>query len=235
MPAPDKFCFASVKLTPLTPAPDGELCDRVFRKCFFCDKDCLVQSITRRYSDRLGGPGRHFCPFCLRKGMHTKNRHNILVLSFRSIIGHFYYQNYLLTNAGRKMFLADIDDYIESHIKVGMLNPVFDYDPETFLWFVDFARVGQSKRRLPVEEVNHTVMDILACFNLSENVPGLKLAEFFDKYKTAIQNFYERRYRPDDKRMLIPTLVGCLPGANTADKSHERTRSFTANEMCGKK
>ena len=113
------------------------------------------------------------------------------------------------------------------------MNPVFDYDPDTYLWFVDFNRVGNSKRRLPLEDVLKTVVDILACFNLSENVPGLSMSTFYGKYKEAITNFYERRYRPTDKRMLIPTFSGCL--AQAANNQFEKSRNFTASELTGKK
>jgi hypothetical protein len=227
----DKFCVSQVKLTPL-PVLTDELSEQVYRKCFFCEKDCLVIPMTKHYSEKLAGPDRYFCSFCLRKFFHTKISRNILVLSFRSIIGHFYYQNYLHAAAGRRMYLADIDDYIHSHVDVGLMNPVFDYDPDTFLWFVDFSRVGNSKKKLPLDDVLKTVVDILACFNLTENVPGVSSATFYAKYKEAITNFYERRYRPPDKRMLIPTLSGCLPGG---DKTHERSRNFTASEMNTKK
>lgn len=227
----DKFCVSSVKLTALAPAANGELSEKVYRKCSFCEKECLVQENTRQFTGRLAGPDRFYCVACLRRNCHTKNRRNVLILSFRGIIGHFYYTNYSLATTGRRMYLADIDDYIDAHVKAGMLNPVFDYDPETFLWFVDFSRVGDSKRKVPVDAVIHTVVDILACFNLTETVPGIMASSMFAKYKEAILNFYHKRYRPPEKRMLIPTLTGC----NAGDKHHDKTRLFTKNEMCAKK
>lgn len=225
-----KFSVFPVKLTPLAPPQNGELSDKVFRKCAFCEKECLVQAASKQFTERIGGPDRFYCVSCLRRRHHTKNRKNILILSFRGIIGHFYYTNYCLMTHGRRMYLADIGDYIDAHAKAGLMNPVFDYDPETYLWFIDFSRVGNSKRKVSIDSVLQTVVDILSCFNLTETVPGVSTSALFNKYKEAIVAFQQRRYRPPERRMLIPTLSGCGP-----EKSMEKTRSFTANEMCGKK
>jgi hypothetical protein len=227
----NKFCVSSVKFKPLSPVGNGELSEKTFRKCAFCEKECLVQPVSKNMSDRISGPDRFYCVSCLRRNHHTKNRRNVLILSFRAIIGHFYYTNYSFSASGRRMYLSDINDYVESHVKVGLMNPVFDYDPDTLLWFVDFSRVGDSKRRVPLEEVLKTIVDILTCFNLTQTVPGVSLSSVFDKYREAIQNFYEKRYRPQGRRMLIPTLAGCNAGDG---KGQDRLRSFTPNEMFAK-
>ena len=177
---------------------------------------------------KLAGRRCFYCSFCLRKSLHTKNSRNTLMLSFRSIVGYFYYINFNV-NGSRRMYLADIEDYIDFHVRVGLMNPLFDYDPETFLWFVDFSRVGDSKRRLPLDEVLRTVVNILACFNLSENVPGTSMSGLMGKYREAMVDFHERRYRPNVRKMLIPTLAGA------DSKLLEKTRSFTIREMSAKK
>jgi hypothetical protein len=171
---------------------------------------------------KLSGPDRHYCEFCLRHGYNTRNSKHILPLSFRSIIGHFFYQP---PSPHRRLYVSEIQDFIDSHVQAGLLNPVFNYDPETCLWFVDFSRVGKSKKKLPLSSVLHTVIDILTCFNLSEMAPSSE-AVLYSKYKDAITNFYERRHRPPDRRMLIPSV-----DASTADKS----RNFTCREMFAKK
>lgn len=207
------------KLVPIPPANDG-LSDSFYKKCYFCEKDCHSQSINKNITERLSA--RFHCHFCLRKGYHVKNNRNILMLSFRSIIGHFYYTNYLTITAGRKMYLSDIEDYIESHKKAGLFNPVFDYDPESFIWFVDFDKVGESK--CTIEIILQTVVSILSCFNLTRMVPGVSTATLFRKYKDAIMTFYQTRRRLVTRRILSPSLL-------IKDKS----RFFTPREMNAKK
>ncbi len=228
----DKFFVSSVKLNLLAAASDGELSDSVYRRCFFCEKSCLIQPATRQYAEKMTGPGTFYCPFCIRKGFYMKNSRNTLVLSFRSIIGHFYYQSFGTANCGKRMYLAEIEDYVHSHAETGLMNPVFDYDPHTFLWFVDFSRVGNSKKRLPLEEVVKTVVNVLSCFNLYDNIPGILTPALLSKYLDAIASFYQNRYRPSGKRMLIPTLMNCMPNADAGVQ--EKARFFTAREMCRK-
>jgi hypothetical protein len=101
------------------------------------------------------------------------------MLSLRSLIGYYYIQYY----QSKKMYLSELEDYIATHQRIGLLNPVFDYDPETFVWFIDFSRIGSSKRKIKVEEVLKTVVNMLACFNLPQNVPGVRISKFFLKVK----------------------------------------------------
>jgi Cdc6-like AAA superfamily ATPase len=77
------------------------------------------------------------------------------------------------------------------------------------LWFVDFNRIGRSSKKIRINEVLRTVVNILVCFNLPINVPGIKTAKVYQKYQTAITKFYSTRFRPNNKLMLIPTLSGC--------------------------
>ncbi len=228
----NKLCVSSVKLIPIAPAAFGDLTDQVYRRCYFCEKDCLSHLANKVITEKLSGPDKFYCPSCLRRGFYTKNSRNILVLSFRSIVGYFYYANYVTMTAGKRMYLSDIEDYIDSHIQAGLLNPLFDYDPDAFLWFVDFSRVGNSKRKVKIDEVFKTIVSILACFNLTQILPGVSTSVLFGKYKTAIMNFYQTRRRPSKRRLLVPTLSGCLLNE---DKCHDKARIFTEREMYGKK
>jgi hypothetical protein len=217
-----------VKLVLLPPMPNGELAEHVYRICDFCGKTSEMLSAQQRIAERLA-PGSYHCSFCLRHRFHTKENKHTLVMSFRGVIGYYFYE--LCQNPhGRqkKMWVSEVKDFISSHAEVGLTNPLFSYDPETLLWFVDFARVGSSKKKLKVEEVLKTVVNILACFNMSKEIPGVRLCRFFNKFKEAILQFHTKRYRPPDRRLLIPTLSGCL---SHEPKHLERTRGIIAEEI----
>lgn len=123
------------------------------------------------------------------------------------------------------MWFSEIEDCVESHVQAGLQNPLFVYDPETMLWFVDFSRVGNSKRKIPLDEILKTVINILACFNLHRIGPDVDMVGFFGNYKTAIETFYQKRYRPENRRMLIPTLTGSA-GIAAKELSAEKQRNF---------
>lgn len=205
----DKLFVCPVKLTALEPEPSGELSDTVFRKCFFCEKTCQINPEQSPILQKLSGPDNFFCPFCLRHNLHNRDNRDILILSFRSIIGYLYLQNYVYTLDRNKMWVSEIEDYVSSHQLAGEVNPLFLYDSDTMLWFVDFSRVGQSKKKVPVDEVLKTVSSILTCFNFWRTIPNLNTASLFKKYSDAIKLFYDSRRRPENKKMLIPTLTGC--------------------------
>ena len=231
----EKLSICRVQLKPIPAAPSGELSEKVFRKCSFCEKNCEAISDQSRLVDRLAGPGNFYCSFCLRHDLHTRGNRDVLIFSFRSIIAYFYLQNYLnVTHGARKLWVSEIEDYIESHRQAGVVNPVFLYDPETMLWFVNFAKVGNSRKKIPLEEVLKTVVSILASFNLSETTQGISTAALYAKYKDAIENFYRKRYRPSDRRMLIPTLTntGVVEPPNC---SLEKMRNFTIEDLQLKK
>lgn len=201
----EKKSALQISLKPLPTLVTGELAENYFRKCYFCGKECDV-SINQSYLvDRLSGSRNFHCSFCLRHDFHTKKNKNTLILSFRGIIGHYYLNNYLL-NHSNKIWLSEIEDFIDCHSSVGLLNPVFTYDPETFLWFVDFSKVGTEKRKVPLEEVLKTIVNILATFNLGNFFPQIDMPVFYSKYKDAIVSFHKKRYRPESKKILIPTF-----------------------------
>jgi len=139
-----------------------------------------------------------------------------LILSYRAIIGHLYHKNYLKTpNGGVKMWVNQIRDQIDKHERVGLRSPVFSYDPETYLWFVDFTRIGKDNHKAPCEEVMDTAMTMLRCFDLDNIYGQWAFNNVWSRYEKAIKIFYQQRKRPKSKRMLIPTLRGT--GATNGD------------------
>jgi hypothetical protein len=150
-------------------------------------------------------------------------------MSFRSVFGYLYHELYL--SPVRKLYISELEDMIRVHVEVGLGNPTFRYDPETFLWFVDFGRVGQTPRKLRIEDVLRTTIDILACFNLWETVPGLQLQSFYGKYREAIMGFYTKRYRPEGKKILVPTFTNCGHISMIKPGILEKTRDFTRKHL----
>lgn len=208
----------STKLVSIPPNPNGELSDHVLRVCNFCNKN--IELFGKEINEKLSGENDFYCTFCLRHGFGTRNNRNILPLSLCSIIGYFYYESYC---QGRKMWLSEIHDYIECHRETGLVNPVFSYDEDSYMWFVDFSKVGISKKRIPVEEVLKTLINIIACFNLQETIPALNHNAFYKKYEGAILNFHSKRFRPENKKHLIPSFSGCM---NRGFGSFEKIKFF---------
>lgn len=196
----------------------GELSSEVIEKCHFCSKKITINALNSNLIKKLSGPERTFCPFCLNHDFHTKKTKHVLVLSFRSIIASFYYHNYLCHS--RKLWLSQIQEYIDIHQKVGLSNPVFSYDPETYLWFIDFSKVGQGRKSLPITDVYKTLINILFCFNLDYFFGINAQQEVLKKYEEAIELFYQKRYRPRKRRMLIPIFP------TTLKLSSEKFRNF---------
>lgn len=208
------------KLVLVTDAPNGELSECIYRTCNFCEKQTEIFPLNKKVNQRLTGGNQFYCNFCLRHDHHTKNSHNILIMSFRSILGYYFQNHYCCY---KKMWLSEIKDYEMSHSQAGLQNPVFSYDPETMLWFVNFAKIGMSKKKIKVEEVLKTILNILICFNLPLEVPELHFSRFYSKYKDAVMNFHTKRYRPENRKMLIPTFINC--GIFT--KNLDETRFFS--------
>ena len=82
-----------------------------------------------------------YCSFCLRHKYNKYNK-NIFVFSFRAIIEKYWDGKTIKTN------FNDYDEILAMHkeaVQIALLDPVFDYDPKTMYFFVDFARVGKGR------------------------------------------------------------------------------------------
>ncbi len=194
--------------------------------CDFCGK--MVTPVDSMSSlEKLSGPGHFFCGFCLRHNRNTKNRRNVLVLSYRGLFAYLYFEVYV---AQRLVSFSEIEDAIDAHVAVGLKNPVFAYDAATMLWHVDFSRVGGTKKKLPVEEVKTTVNDVLKNLTLPALGNTVQWSKLESKYVDAVDGFYQKRSRPPTRRLLIPTMKGCGPlepkGANW-----DRHKDFVRSNM----
>ncbi|MCK9458614.1 MAG: hypothetical protein M0R80_03160 [Proteobacteria bacterium] len=196
-----------VEIIPIQENLAGELGKEIYYECAFCGKRMAVPTFSGNLCDKLSGEN-YYCGFCLRHGFNTRNNKNVLLLTFRNVFNHYYQERYVNPIVvTKKMYLAEIKEYVTAHIQTGLLNPVFYYDPSSFLWFVDFSRVGRGNKKLKVNDVLKTVVNILACFNLKNNITSFSICTFYEKYETAIRKFYATRYRPADKRILSPSVI----------------------------
>ena len=215
-----------VKLVPVeNKATNGDLAEKVYYECMFCSKRVGLYAQQRSLCEKLSGPD-FYCMFCLRNGFYTKNNRNVLILSFRAIIGYYYKSFYL--GPQRKMYFSEIEDYIKAHVKVGLENPVFYYDPDTMLWFIDFSKVGRGNKKIKMADVLKTISNILAAFNLERN--QIQSKSLYEKYKESIDKFYKARWRPEGKKTLVPTLQGC-EGYYSPKINMEETRLFTSDKL----
>lgn len=197
--------------------------------CHFCEKKVKTDLLNNRLCEKLVKSKNFYCSFCVRNKFFTKKKRDILKLSFRGIIGYLYWRYYRTKD--KKIYLSEIKDMINSHIEVGLENPLFSYDPETFIWFVDFSSVGISKRKVPVEEIYKTVINILVCFNLYESTTGgVQGHKLYEKFREAIELFYKQRKRPEGKTLLVPTLSKC-GGTFDVKFDYNRCRDFLPKHL----
>lgn len=207
---------------------DGELAEVAHYECAYCGKNVKLNTGSAKLHQRLNS-NEFYCNFCLRHKLYTKSNRHILMLTFRSIIGYYYYVLYRTTVTNQKMYYSEINDCIASHMETGLQNPVFHYDPQTYIWFIDFSRVGQGKGKIPCVDVLRTISNIIVCFNLSR-ISNIKIHELYNKYQEAVEKFYTQRNRPYGKKLLVPTLQGCGIFENT-NFDMDNTRNFTLSQF----
>lgn len=232
--SPEKMHVPVLKILPKKKVDlNGELAEKTYSICECCTKCVGLYKVERNLCERLTADGHFYCGFCIRHRFNTRNNRDVLIMSFRSIIGFFY--DYLYKDKSEISF-SQVQDYVQLHQKVGLQNPIFYYDEESMLWFVDFSRVGRGKRKLPLKDVLQTTMGILSCFNLSQVVSDANMHKIFEKYRGAIEKFCSHRYRPEGRWLLVPTLSGCVTAsyAVTSKKKvfdYESSREFSSHRM----
>lgn len=203
-PTPKKVELTNVLITEIESSLREGV--KVYNTCNFCEKTLIVSPYYKEFSDRLSPDDKFYCNFCVRNDYYQKSGNNILVISYRGLIG-YYYHCFFLASKTSTMLLMDIHDYVELHIKVGMQNPLFRYDPETMCWFIDFSKVGKSKKKIPLTSVLQTVIQQLACFNIYENVRGSSPSKFYAKFADVINSFADSRKKTS--KVFTPTLWDC--------------------------
>lgn len=190
----------------------GDLSEKIWYFCKFCEKKIGLYPTARRFAEKLSGKNQFYCPFCLRNGFNDhKKASDTLILSFRQIFGYYYYDKYTQT-VHRKKWVEQIRKYIEMHKQIGLQNPLFVYDEDTMLWFLNFAKISEKKqpRRLSLNDiVMKTITPMIKCLEIESHYPKLNMEEFFQKFSQAVVKFCETRTRPEGMRMLMPTFKNC--------------------------
>jgi hypothetical protein len=194
--------------------PVGELSEQLHYECSFCSKTVKPSQENLEICKTIV-PDKFYCPFCLRHGFYAKSRRDILILSFRSIIS-YYYDCY----CNSTLYLSEVEDMILAHKEVGLENPLFTYDPETYLWFIDLFKV-QEHHKINLKLVLKTVINILACFNLYEHLSEPEMALLFKEYRLAIENFETL-----NNEKIIPLFPGIVPSDYV-----DEMRNFTAKQL----
>lgn len=202
--------------------PSPAISDVAYRTCVFCEK--MVRICGDNFNSCVHLSRTHFfCPFCLRNNFHYRSSRNVLVFSYRAIFGYYYLHNYR-KNKGRQVYLNQIENYIRMHEKIGLRQPAFCYDPDTYLWFADFNKIGVDGWKAPFDEVITSARWILLCLGLEDFFGKSGSDIVWERYEKAFKVFYEQRQRPADRRMLIPTLKGV--GFTADEVLFEETRNF---------
>lgn len=222
-----------VKVSSVSDSNDLSEGTRVYATCSFCEKTTILTKNILEFNKSVS-EGQMFCPVCLRNNMYrTRISRNTLMLTYRGIIG-YYYHCFHLAGKHPSMWINDIHGYIELHQKFGQQNPLFKYDPETFIWFVDFSRIGTGKRKVPVEHVLETIIQQIAAFNLYDVIKESSPVNLYNKYKEAVIEFLHHRRRPPNSKLLSPTLYGCgIPHDNNLGKAiaNETLKRFLPSQM----
>lgn len=210
---------------------NNDLAENFAYCCYFCDKRVKTDSTHNKICETLVRSKNFYCPFCVRNKFYTKRRWDVLQLTFRGIFGYLYWKSY--RTKSKTLYLSEIKDMIDAHAKVGLYNPAFYYDPETYIWFIDFSIIGTNRRQIDIEDINKTIVNILACFNLSESTNltcTIQSHKLFEKYKDAIELFYSSRKRPEGKTLLVPTLSGC-GGTLEQGFDYDKCRNFLPKNL----
>jgi len=95
--------IVDIILQPIKESLNGELSKDFYYECAFCQKTVKPTSDFHFIYETLTGDYFH-CPFCIRHDYHTKNNKHILTLSFRAIIGYYYY-NFLISSYVTKILI----------------------------------------------------------------------------------------------------------------------------------
>jgi hypothetical protein len=139
------------------------------------------------------------------------------------VFAYLYYELYL---PQQQVHFSEIEDLIELHFEVGNANPLFSYDPDTMMWYIDYARVGGHRHWLKSSEVMETVSSIVKVLSLTTLFGDIQCSKFESKYCSAIENFKPSKTR----RFVIPTLRDCgVP--DPKGQNWEKHRDFVRSNM----
>ena len=198
--------------------------ESTYRNCYFCEKPFQIDS-KDIFSIQNLSKNKVFCTFCLRHNFNYRNNCNVLILSYRGIIGYYYLELY---KKRKEIWLNQLKEMIDLHMSVGINNSSFSYDSSTYLWFLDFNKIGKAQKKIDIDHVLATNKKIIQCFNLPKLTTTFSEPDMCDKFEKSIKIFYQQRKRPKDRNILCPTLSGII---NRHSCNFEKTRNFTPKKL----
>lgn len=208
---------------------EESLSNTYYQICNFCDKSIKVTPVNESAIKRLSSKAA-YCSFCLRNNYHFRSSQNVLMMSYRGILGFYYYRFYFAEP--RTMWVNQLQTMIDKQALVGLQHPAFNYDPTTFLWFIDFNKVGNNSTKATFDSVLNTVKSMFDLLDVDHNCKRYFIQPsnaLWEKFSKALMLFYQQRKRPKDRRMLIPTMHGLMPNIN--EDFFEETRYFCKSNM----
>lgn len=173
-----------------------------FYNCFFCNK-IVIDDVFCEMNKTLSG-NNLYCNHCLRMGFNKKNSKNLIV-SFKNIIAYYYYSFYISHGKKRTMWFSDIKNLINLHKKAGNRYPFMTYDEDTFLWFINFKKIGKNKKQIKLDNVKKALIDIAKCFEIEKHIHKFNFDKFIENIDEPIKNFYKSKC-PARKVILFPIL-----------------------------
>lgn len=172
--------------------------------CFFCQKTKRIEEKSIRTIKRVADKKETFCEFCSKNKFYDEEiSKDILILSFKNIINCYIKEKHYRLE---EMWKSEIEDLIDKHVFIGKSCPVLLYDEEAKNWFADFSRIGEEENKINIKEIYEIIANIINVFDIKEEFPQCNLSVFLKKYYDAIELFYERRFRPKNKKILCPTF-----------------------------
>jgi len=104
------------------------------------------------------------------------------------------------------MWISEVKDLAQAHKEAGLKNPTFHYDDESMNWFINFAKVGETKKRINIENVYRTIISIIDSLKISQIMSKSEEDLLKQKYLDATDLFNKKRYRPKNKKILSPRI-----------------------------
>ncbi len=150
-----------VELLPVKTKTLFENCP-ILTECKFCQKIFESSKKFAAINYALSGDAKH-CRFCMKNKYYKPEvKKDLAVLTYRSLIGYVYY-GFVTKN---QVYVSELREMISDHVMVGYSNPLFNYDPESYKWFVDMEPILSG--RIGAGEIASTIACQLSALGVGE-------------------------------------------------------------------
>lgn len=186
-------------------------------ECNFCHKIFDSSKNAAKFNEFLCNKEK-YCRHCMRNRYYQPEiSKNIVILTYRALIGYTFYS--FISNKNQ-IYINDVREMIQDHVNVAFLNPLFNYDAETYNWFIDMNPVISKK--IDIGFVGRTIATQLS---------ALGVGEIFYRGKPHMiyQKIMERLVSGDSFIMPFPT-----DGGSTTDEKgipREYLKEFISSHL----